>query len=66
MWWHNILNKICALFIGSKTKQQSQLRLPGSRPEEADASNPYSDQYETMIRQGHTRPTPEFGAPTLV
>ena len=66
MCWRNLLNKIRALFIGSKTKQQPQPRLPESRSEEAAASNPYSDRYETIIRQGHTRPTPEFAAPTLV
>jgi hypothetical protein len=28
--------------------------------------SPYSDQYETIVAQGHTRPTPTFGAPALV
>ena len=28
--------------------------------------SPYSSQYETVIAQGHTRPTPSFGAPALV
>src|SRR5262249_22273846 len=28
--------------------------------------SPYSEQYETIIGQGHERPTPSFGAPTLV
>jgi len=28
--------------------------------------SPYSDQYETIISQGHARPTPAFGAPALV
>jgi hypothetical protein len=28
--------------------------------------SPYSDQYETIVAQGHARPTPAFGAPTLV
>jgi hypothetical protein len=26
----------------------------------------YSPQYETIVSQGHTRPTPAFGAPTLI
>src|SRR5262245_60391666 len=40
---------------------QGQRKAPLPPPE-----SPYSDQYETIIRQGHTRPIPEFGAPTLV
>lgn len=32
----------------------------------APGRSPYSDQYETLISQGHTRPTPAFGAPALV
>jgi hypothetical protein len=27
--------------------------------------SPYSLQYETIVAQGHERPTPSFGAPTL-
>src|SRR5262245_51307026 len=32
----------------------------------ATRRSPYSEQYETIIGQGHERPTPSFGAPTLV
>jgi hypothetical protein len=28
--------------------------------------SPYSDQYETILSEGQTRPAPSFGAPTLV
>ena len=28
--------------------------------------SPYSLQYETIVAQGHERPTPSFGAPTLI
>jgi hypothetical protein len=29
-------------------------------------TSPYSDQYETIVGRGHTRPTATFGAPTLI
>ena len=36
----------------------------GERPQEY--RSPYSVQYETIISQGHTRPTPSFGSPALI
>jgi hypothetical protein len=33
---------------------------------DARGQSPYSDQYETIIAQGHARPTPSLGAPALV
>jgi hypothetical protein len=64
--YRNILNRLRALFISSPLKQKPQPKSQEKQAEKDDASSPYSDQYETIIRQGHTRPTPEFGAPTLV
>jgi hypothetical protein len=40
-------------------------RTDSERPIRPPAS-PYSDQYETIIAQGHERPTPSFGAPALI
>ena len=36
---------------------------PGIETEATRDASPYSEQYETMIAQGHERPTPVFGAP---
>jgi hypothetical protein len=36
------------------------------RPERTPPRSPYSLQYETIVAQGHERPTPSFGAPTLI
>ncbi len=54
--------------------RSGQMREPRDRSAAADGADtrpreprsPYSDQYETIISQGHTRPTPSFGAPALV
>jgi len=51
-----------------------QVREPRDRSAAADGAevraseprSPYSDQYETLIGQGHARPAPSFGAPALV
>ena len=37
-----------------------------SQHEGAVRRSPYSLQYETIVAQGHERPTPSFGAPTLI
>jgi len=39
--------------------------MEGPQPRDLGKS-PYSPQYETIVAQGHTRPTPTFGAPALV
>jgi len=39
---------------------------PGSEEVTGARRSPYSKQFETLIVQGHERPTPSFGAPTLV
>jgi hypothetical protein len=46
-------------------------RKRGATPEQAAGrrragGSPYSEQYETIVGRGHTRPTAMFGAPTLV
>jgi hypothetical protein len=64
--FRNILKRLRAFSISSHLTQKPQPKSQEKQAEEADASSPYSDQYETIIRQGHTRPTPEFSAPTLV
>jgi hypothetical protein len=58
--------KLRALFSRPRVKPEPPPKSSEGQPREANAASPYSDQYETIIRQGHTRPTPEFGAPTLV
>ncbi|MFZ1105326.1 MAG: hypothetical protein WAN86_21155, partial [Hyphomicrobiaceae bacterium] len=45
------------LAAGAAAIDQGPVRLPPS---------PYSDQYETILSEGQTRPAPAFGAPTLV
>lgn len=41
--------------------------VPSHAPSGQDERrSPYSRQYETIIAQGHERPTPTFGAPTLI
>jgi hypothetical protein len=45
------------LAAGAAAIEQEPVRLPPS---------PYSDEYETLLTQGHPRPAPAFGAPTLV
>src|SRR5262245_8091029 len=49
--------------LGRQERADSALRE--SEPAGVPPS-PYSDQYETIISQGHARPTPLFGAPALV
>ena len=39
---------------------------PQARGDAGTGRSPYSLQYETIVAQGHERPTPSFGAPALI
>lgn len=57
---------LSAFIFRPEVTHDSQPEASEEEPRADDEPSPYSDQYETIIRQGHERPTPEFGAPTLV
>ena len=56
-------------FTGRSQEPQERSAAADSAEAERAARpppSPYSDQYETIVAQGHERPTPSFGAPALI
>jgi hypothetical protein len=60
------LYELLAALVGYDRKPAGPGASRQSRQNQPPSGSPYSDQYETIIRQGHTRPIPEVGAPALL
>src|SRR6478672_9101848 len=46
--------------------ENAYLSARGGKQARTTPRSPYSLQYETIVAQGHERPAPSFGAPTLI
>ena len=62
-WWSN---KAAAAPGGANKSAGERSSRPQASRERRTGRSPYSDQYETIVGRGHTRPTAAFGAPTLI
>jgi hypothetical protein len=51
---------------GPLTEPQDRPSTDGGQQARSTPRSPYSLQYETIVAQGHERPAPSFGAPTLI